>query len=124
MERIKVFEDNFIKIKLNTDREKLYQNCDDRCDHMFQLGVIEEVQSLIDKNYDDKAPILNAIGVSEIKEYLQKKINIDEVKDLIKFRTHQYAKRQITWLKHQMISWKSFSTQESDKIIDYFIKKL
>ena len=124
LERIKVFEDNFIKIKLNTDREKLYQNCDDRCDHMFQLGVIEEVQSLIDKNYDDKAPILNAIGVSEIKEYLQKKINIDEVKDLIKFRTHQYAKRQITWLKHQMISWKSFSTQESDKIIDYFIKKL
>ena len=124
LERIKVFEDNFIKIKLNTDREKLYQNCDDRCDHMFQLGVIEEVQSLIDKNYDDKAPILNAIGVSEIKEYLQKKINIDEVKDLIKFRTHQYAKRQITWLKHQMISWKSFSTQESDKIVDYFIKKL
>ncbi len=124
LERIKVFEDNFIKIKLNTDREKLYQNCDDRCDHMFQLGVIEEVQSLIDKNYDDKAPILNAIGVSEIKEYLQKRINIDEVKDLIKFRTHQYAKRQITWLKHQMISWKSFSTQESDKIVDYFIKKL
>ena len=124
LKRIKVFEDNFIKIKLNTDREKLYQNCDDRCDHMFQLGVIEEVQSLIDKNYDDKAPILNAIGVSEIKEYLQKKINIDEVKDLIKFRTHQYAKRQITWLKHQMISWKSFSTQESDKIVDYFIKKL
>ena len=124
LERIKVFEDNFIKIKLNTDRDKLYQNCDDRCDHMFQLGVIEEVQSLIDKNYDDKAPILNAIGVSEIKEYLQKKINIDEVKDLIKFRTHQYAKRQITWLKHQMISWIRFSKQESDEIVDYFIKKL
>ena len=55
---------------------------------------------------------------------IRDRINIDEVKDLIKFRTHQYAKRQITWLKHQMISWKSFSTQESDKIVDYFIKKL
>ena len=124
LDRIKVFENNFIKIKLNTDREKLYQSCDARCDQMFQLGVIEEVKSLIDRNYDDKAPILNAIGVSEINEYLQKKINIDEAKDLIKFRTHQYAKRQITWLKHQMISWESFSTQESDKIVDYFIKKL
>ena len=58
------------------------------------------------------------------ESYGKKRINIDEAKDLIKFRTHQYAKRQITWLKHQMISWKSFSTQESDKIIDYFIKKL
>ena len=85
---------------------------------------IDEVQSLIDKKYDDNAPILNAIGVSEVKEYIKKRITIDEAKDLIKFRTHQYAKRQITWLKHQMISWKSFSTQESDKIVDYFIKKL
>ena len=124
LDRTKVFEDNFIKIKLSTDREKLYKSCDDRCDDMFQLGAVEEVKSLIELNYDNKAPILNAIGVSEIKEYIKKRINIDEAKDLIKFRTHQYAKRQITWLKHQMISWKSFSTQESDKIIDYFIKKL
>ena len=67
---------------------------------------------------------LKNYGVSEVKEYIKKRITIDEAKDLIKFRTHQYAKRQITWLKHQMISWKSISTQESDKIIDYFIKKL
>ena len=93
---------------------------------LWNLGLesVEEVKSLIELNYDNKAPILNAIGVSEIKEYIKKRITIDEAKDLIKFRTHQYAKRQITWLKHQMISWKSFSTQESDKIIDYFIKKL
>ncbi len=124
LDKEKVFEYNFIKIKLSSDRERLYKSCDDRCDDMFQLGAVEEVKALMELNYDNKAPILNAIGVSEIKEYLNKKINIDEAKGLIKFRTHQYAKRQITWLKHQMISWKSTSTQESDKIIDYFIKKL
>ena len=124
MERSKVFNNNFIKIKLNADREYLYNKCDDRCEDMFQSGVIEEVKKLMEMKYEDNAPIFNAIGVKEINKYLQKEIDKDEAKDLIKFRTHQYAKRQITWLKHQMISWKSFYTQESDKIIDYFIKKL
>ena len=124
MERSKVFNNNFIKIKLNADREYLYNKCDDRCEDMFQSGVIEEVKKLMEMKYEDNAPIFNAIGVKEINKYLQKEIDKDEAKDLIKFRTHQYAKRQITWLKHQMISWKSFYTQESDKIIDYFINKL
>ena len=91
---------------------------------MIKKGAIQEVKRFAKLKVPNSKSPCRAIGINEIKEYLQKKINIDEVKDLIKFRTHQYAKRQITWLKHQMISWKSFSTQESDKIIDYFIKKL
>tara|TARA_Y100001970_G_scaffold31249_1_gene38773 strand:+ start:978 stop:1889 length:912 start_codon:yes stop_codon:yes gene_type:complete len=124
MERLKIFQNNFIKIKLNVNREHLYNRCDNRCENMFQSGAVEEVKALLQKKYEENAPIYNAIGVNEIKQYLQNIIDIDEAKNLIKFRTHQYAKRQITWLKHQMISWRSFSAQESDKIIDYFIKKL
>ena len=123
-DRIKVFDDNFMKIKLSSEREILYKNCDDRCEKMFLRGAIEEVIFLNQKKYNDSAPIFNAIGVREINDFLLKKVNIEEAKRLIKYRTHQYAKRQITWINNQMVSWKSFSTQESDKIIEYFIKKL
>ena len=123
-DRIKVFADNFMKIKLSSEREALYKNCDDRCEEMFLRGAIEEVIFLNQKKYNESAPIFNAIGVREINDFLLKKVNIEEAKRLIKYRTHQYAKRQITWINHQMVSWKSFSTQESDKIIQYFIKKL
>ena len=113
-----------MKIKLSSEREILYKNCDDRCEKMFLRGAIEEVIFLNQKKYNDSAPIFNAIGVREINDFLLKKVNIEEAKRLIKYRTHQYAKRQITWINNQMVSWKSFSTQESDKIIEYFIKKL
>ena len=47
----------------------------------------------MEMKYEDDAPIFNAIGVKEINKYLQKEIDKDEAKDLIKFRTHQYAKK-------------------------------
>ena len=45
----------------------------------------------------------------EINEFSLKKLTL-KAKRLIKYRTHQYAKRQITWINNQMVSWKSFST--------------
>ena len=43
------------------------------------------------------------------------KDDFDRVLELIKFKTHQYAKRQITWINNQMISWNSINTQYSNK---------
>ena len=67
---------------------------------------------------------LKTVGYKELFEYLSGKCTLDKAIDEIKKNTRRFAKRQITWLKHQMISWKSFSTQESNKIVDYFNKKL
>jgi tRNA delta(2)-isopentenylpyrophosphate transferase len=45
------------------------------------------------------------IGITELCKYLDKKITIEEAKELISIRTRQYAKRQITWSRNKMASW-------------------
>jgi tRNA dimethylallyltransferase len=124
MKREKIINYESINFKIDADRKWIYKNCDLRVDYMFENGVIEEVRHLLNKNYSKNSPIMKAIGVDEITLFLNNDINIDRASELIKFKTHQYAKRQITWINNQMISWNSINTQYSNKIINEIIKKL
>lgn len=124
MKREKIINYESINFKIDADRKWIYKNCDLRVDYMFENGVIEEVRHLLNKNYSKNSPIMKAIGVDEITLFLNNDITIDRASELIKFKTHQYAKRQITWINNQMISWNSINTQYSNKIINEIIKKL
>ena len=124
MDRKKIINQFSINFKIDADRDWIYKNCDLRVDNMFKNGVIEEVEHLLNKNYSATSPIMKAIGVNEIKSFLNNEISIDRASELIKFKTHHYAKRQITWMNNQMISWNSINTQYSNKIISEIIKKL
>ena len=124
MKREKIINYKSINFKIDADREWIYKNCDLRVDYMFENGAVEEVRHLLTKNYSENSPIMKAIGVDEITSFLNNDITIDRVLELIKFKTHQYAKRQITWINNQMISWNSINTQYSNKIINEIIKKL
>ena len=124
LKREKHIENPTINFKIEADREWIYNNCDLRVEEMFREGVVEEVERLGKKKYPLKTPIMKAIGVEEILSFLKGDISINKASDLIKFKTHQYAKRQITWINNQMITWNDINTQYSDKIIDKIIKKL
>lgn len=124
MDRKKIIDQFSVNFKIDADRDWIYKNCDLRVDNMFKNGVIEEVEDLLNKNYSATSPIMKAIGVNEIKSFLNNEISIDRASELIKFKTHHYAKRQITWMNNQMISWNSINTQYSNKIINEIIKKL
>ena len=124
MDRKKIINQFSINFKIDADRDWIYKNCDLRVDNMFKNGVIEEVEHLLNKNYSATSPIMKAIGVNEIKSFLNNEISIDRASELIKFKTHHYAKRQITWMNNQMISWNSINTQYSNKIMNEIIKKL
>ncbi len=124
MKREKIINYKSINFKIDADREWLYKNCDLRADYMFENGAVEEVRHLLTKNYSKNSPIMKAIGVDEITSFLNSDITLDRALELIKFKTHQYAKRQITWINNQMISWNSINTQYSNKIINEIIKKL
>lgn len=124
MKRKKIITEQSVNFKIDADRAWIYNNCDIRIDKMFNDGVVDEVKSLLDKNYPSNSPIMKAIGVEEISMFLNNDLSIKKVTDLIKFKTHQYAKRQITWINNQMITWNSINTQYSNKIINKFIKKL
>ena len=124
MKREKIINYKSINFKIDADREWIYKNCDLRADYMFENGAVEEVRHLLTKNYSENSPIMKAIGVDEITSFLNSDITLDKALELIKFKTHQYAKRQITWINNQMISWNSINTQYSNKIINEIIKKL
>ena len=124
MERVKYIDRPTINFSIEADRRWIYERCDLRVDNMFNECVIDEVKSLKKKNYPKDSPILKAIGVEEILSFLKEEISIEKASDLIKFKTHQYAKRQITWINNQMITWNKINTQYSDKNVDEIIKKL
>ena len=90
-----------IKIfNIEKDRKELYESINKRVDLMFEKGLVDEVKGLLDK-YGRNIQAFNAIGYKEVVLYLDNKISLEECKELIKKNTRNYAKRQITFFKHQ-----------------------
>ena len=113
-----IFNDNEIKfLFINPDRETLYENINKRVDEMFDNGLLEEVKELLNK-YDLSMTARQGIGYKEVISYLQNEISLDECKELIKKRTRNYAKRQVTFFKHQFV-FCEFETYQ--KLVDNYL---
>jgi tRNA dimethylallyltransferase len=87
------------------NRQLLYNRINDRVDWMLENGAIEEVRDLLSRINSaniDSYPVFGAIGAREIAAYLGEILPRNEMIDLIKLKTRHYAKRQITWFKHQV----------------------
>ena len=83
------------------NRENLYRRVDERVDIMMTDGLLNEVESL----YKNGRLIKNttaaqAIGYKEIIKYIDGEITLEEAVELIKLGTRRYAKRQLTWFRH------------------------
>jgi len=88
---------------LNPDREELYDAINYRVDKMISEGLVDEVEYLKEK-YDLSTTATQAIGYKEILDYLDDKCSLEEAIELIKKRTRNYAKRQVTFFKNQFNS--------------------
>ena len=95
---------------ISPNREELYANINTRVDQMFDNGLLDEVKELVNK-YDLSLTAKAAIGYKEVIDYLEGKCTLEECKELIKKRTRNYAKRQVTFFKHQL-PCKEFETRE------------
>lgn len=106
---------NVIKIGLNTDRALLYDRINKRVDQMVKKGLIEEVKSLIEfRAYN----ALNTVGYSEIFEYLDGKISLEDAISSIKQNTRRFAKRQLTWFRRdEATSW--YEPDQDNRIIEH-----
>ena len=112
----KLIYDNIKFFFLNPDREILYQNINGRVDKMIEDGLVEEVKYLKNK-YELSTTAYQAIGYKEILEYLDDKYTLEEAIELIKKRTRNYAKRQVTFFKNQFESQVFASKEELIKEI-------
>lgn len=82
------------------NRELLYEKINNRVDKMFDCGLIEEVDNLLKNNlvtFSNQS--MQAIGYKEFKAYINKEIDKETLKNLIKQHTRNYAKRQLTWFR-------------------------
>ena len=93
---------SFTKIYLKPERSALDNNAYKRFDIMIKQGAIEEVEKLLEKNLPDNLPCMRALGVQELKSYLQGQNSLEEAINLAKLHTRQYAKRQQTWFNNRL----------------------
>ena len=106
---------NIIKVGLNTSRAELYDRINRRVDLMMEKGLLKEVTGLLPyRNLN----ALNTVGYSELFEYLEGKVSLEEAVDKIKQNTRRFAKRQLTWFNRQQdIKW--FKPGDPEEVIAY-----
>ena len=98
-------------VGLDIDRDTLYQRINKRVETMFEKGLVQEVENLFSKPSTWEYNSFQGIGYKEFKNYFLQEWNLDQVKEAIQTHSRQYAKRQMTWFKHQMdVHW--FSNKE------------
>jgi tRNA dimethylallyltransferase len=82
-------------------REWLVARCDARFEAMLEQGAVKEVEALTARNLPPELPVMRAIGVSEIAQWLAGDIDREEMIEQAQIATRQYAKRQYTWFSRQ-----------------------
>ncbi len=97
---------DFHKLMIDFPRKDLIQKINARTIEMFKNGATIEVKSFLKLKIPKDRSISRAIGVSDIREYLKKKTIKENVIEKISIKTRQYAKRQMTWARGHMMSWK------------------
>lgn len=83
-------------------RDQLFRAIDARVDAMLREGLLEEVRALRNRGYGARDPGLNATGYAELLPVLAGETTLDSATELIRKHTRAYARRQLTWLRHQL----------------------
>tara|TARA_B100000886_G_scaffold235585_1_gene164894 strand:+ start:1371 stop:2279 length:909 start_codon:yes stop_codon:yes gene_type:complete len=111
---------DFYKINIDFPKNELLPRIKQRAKEMIKKGVISEVQKFNRIKVRKDKTSTKAIGIDEVNEYLQKKIEINEVIEKISIKTRQYAKRQRTWATSNMQNWIKFNPNDLDKFLKKF----
>jgi len=113
-------DEEFLKLYIDFKREDLIKRISLRSIEMMKEGAIKEVKNFIKLKIKKDLSVNRVIGIDELTQSLDKKINLDQAQELISIKTRQYAKRQATWARSKMMSWEKINPTK----ITEFIKKL
>lgn len=105
---------------LTRNRDEMYNRIEQRVEKMFENGWIEEVKDLKEKGYAEYLKMKAPIGYKEILDYLDGKYGLDETKALIKKKTKNLARRQLTWFRKEDGVWIEIEG-DGEKVIDEII---
>ena len=111
---------DFYKIYIDFPRLELIERINLRSKEMIKNGAIKEVKNFIKLKVKKDKSVNKAIGINEIKQYLNNEKELEEIIENISIKTRQYAKRQSTWARGHMNSWFKFKPNE----LNNFLKKI
>jgi len=92
----------FAVVLLAPDRDWLRRRIETRFDAMLKAGVLTEVRAVFDRAPDPRWPGLKAHGAPELFRHFRGELSLEEARQIAIDHTRQYAKRQMTWFRHQL----------------------
>ncbi len=96
-------EADWLTMVIEPPREQLYAACDARLVRMVrEMGALEEVRALAALELDPALPATKALGVPELTAHLRGVVDLDQAIANAQQATRNYAKRQLTWFRHQI----------------------
>ncbi len=103
---------------LEPPRETLYRRCDERLEMMIQAGALDEVARLMARNLDPGLPAMKALGVAPFAAHLRGEMSLAAALSAARIDTRHYAKRQMTWFRHQTPDWPRVAPETSTSVDD------
>lgn len=112
-----VDEKRSLRLVLEMDRARLYERCDQRFDVMIAEGALGEVEALAARRLDPDLPLMRAVGLPPLLAHVGGEMSLEDALVAAKTETRNYAKRQLTWLRRNMIAWNKvhISNYESER---------
>jgi tRNA dimethylallyltransferase len=107
----------FSTILFMPPREQLYAACDARFLRMIEAGALDEVATLANRRLDPGLPAMKAVGIPELLRHLHGEIPLQTAVLAGQQATRRYAKRQMTWFRHQNASGLTFAEGVSQDLL-------
>ena len=100
------------------DRGELYRRIDKRVDIMLEMGLMEEIRSLLDSGIPEKCTAMQAIGYKEFVNALEGREPLSQAAEEVKKASRHYAKRQLTWFRRNpAVRWLVRSGDDDREIL-------
>lgn len=112
-----IAERETVRIFVEPERDWLAERIARRFGAMIEGGAMEEVRALTAQHLDAELPAMRALGVSALADCLEGRITLEAASIQVATETRRYAKRQMTWAKRNMVSWKWLSAQDSESLL-------
>ena len=103
----------------------LHSRIDARVDAMFRQGLVAETEQLLERGLEQNKTAMQAIGYRQVVEHLRGVRSLPETIALVKIRTRQLAKRQLTWFRRQaQLTWIQLQPEEGpDRLVSQIASK-
>jgi tRNA dimethylallyltransferase len=93
---------------------ELHRRINDRVERMFARGLVAETRALLERGLQDNRVALQALGYRQVVEHLRGERSFPDTVELVKVRTRQFAKRQMTWFRRQLqVTWLEVTERDS-----------